>query len=64
MAEKLMPILRGDYRIQETIDAIRSTGCAFAVVGVPWGLIAPHERRARANHGGQSLNRLAERGGR
>lgn len=29
---------------------------------IPWGMIAPHERQARANHG-QSLERLAERGG-
>jgi hypothetical protein len=29
---------------------------------VPWDLVAPHERRARTNHG-QSLDRLAERGG-
>jgi chorismate mutase len=29
---------------------------------VPWSLIAPYEAQARANHG-QSLKRLAERGG-
>ncbi len=29
---------------------------------IPWEMIAPHERQARANHG-QSLERLAERGG-
>lgn len=29
---------------------------------VPWSLVAPHERQARANHS-QSLERLAERGG-
>ena len=29
---------------------------------IPWSLIAPHEKQAQANHG-QSLKRLAERGG-
>ena len=29
---------------------------------VPWGMLAPHENRARLNHA-QSLSRLAERGG-
>ena len=30
--------------------------------GIPWELIAPHERQAQDNHD-QSLKRLAERGG-
>lgn len=30
---------------------------------VPWGMLAPHEDRAKGNHCGQSLDRLAERGG-
>lgn len=30
---------------------------------IPWAMIAPHAERAAANHGGQSLERLAERGG-
>jgi hypothetical protein len=30
---------------------------------IPWELINPHEEQAKANHGGQSLKRLAERGG-
>lgn len=29
---------------------------------IPWDLIAPHEQQAQRNHG-QSLKRLAERGG-
>lgn len=29
---------------------------------IPFAMIAPHEKQARANHG-QSLDRLAERGG-
>jgi hypothetical protein len=31
--------------------------------GFPWELVAPHEKQAEANHCGQSLKRLAERGG-
>jgi hypothetical protein len=31
--------------------------------GVPWNVIAPHEPQAMRNHGGQSLERLAQRGG-
>lgn len=30
---------------------------------VPWEVMVPHEARAKANHGGQTLSRLAERGG-
>jgi len=30
---------------------------------IPWELIAPHEAQAQRNHGGQTLQRLAERGG-
>lgn len=30
---------------------------------VPWDVIVPHESQAKRNHGGQSLERLAERGG-
>jgi len=32
-------------------------------VSIPWALIAPHEAQALVNHGGQTLERLAERGG-
>jgi hypothetical protein len=32
-------------------------------VTIPFKLIAPHEAQAQANHGGQTLERLAERGG-
>ncbi len=28
---------------------------------IPWDLIAPHEKQALFNHGGQTLQRLAER---
>lgn len=30
---------------------------------IPWAVIEPHEQQAMKNHGGQSLQRLAERGG-
>ncbi len=30
---------------------------------IPWWIIAPHEKQALRNHGGQTLERLAERGG-
>jgi hypothetical protein len=30
---------------------------------IPWEVIAPHEQQANRNHGGQTLARLAERGG-
>lgn len=30
---------------------------------IPWEAVEPHRRQAAQNHGGQSLERLAERGG-
>lgn len=30
---------------------------------VPWEVMAPHDGQAKTNHGGQSLERLAQRGG-
>ena len=30
---------------------------------IPWAVIAPHERQAQMNHGGQTLAKLAQRGG-
>ena len=30
---------------------------------VPWAFVAPHEEQAKHNHGNQSLERLAQRGG-
>lgn len=30
---------------------------------VPWSMVAPHDAQAQKNHGGQTLARLAERGG-
>lgn len=33
------------------------------IKSIPWAMIAPYERQAIRNHGGQTLDRLAERGG-
>lgn len=33
------------------------------LTSIPWAMIAPHEATARQNHGGQTLARLAQRGG-
>lgn len=32
------------------------------IASIPWAMLAPHEEQAQRNHG-QSLKRLAERGG-
>ena len=44
----LFPVLQHGHQAQEYI---------------PYDIIAPHEAQAMENHGGQSLQRLAERGG-
>lgn len=41
-------------------DSRTSTDCPRSV---PWSSVAPYEEQAKRNHGGQSLERLAERGG-
>lgn len=41
------------------INAGNVSGC---MIFVPWDLLGPHENQAQKNHG-QSLERLAERGG-
>lgn len=46
-----MPIMQSILRRQEA-----------KISSFPWGIIAPHERQAQINHG-QTLKRLAERGG-
>lgn len=33
------------------------------VKAIPWDAIAPYEAQAKSNHGGQTLERLAQRGG-
>jgi hypothetical protein len=39
---------------------LKRLGCPRSV---PWSLLEPHEQQAKWNHGGQTLKRLAERGG-
>ncbi|MGR0185492.1 hypothetical protein [Azospirillum aestuarii] len=50
MADRAFPIL---YPTRRPADAPRS---------IAWGLVAPHRAQAQINHG-QTLERLAERGG-
>ena len=33
------------------------------LVALPWAMVAPHAATAMQNHGGQTLERLAQRGG-
>lgn len=33
------------------------------IKAIPWSALRAHEARAKKNHGGQSLNRLSNRGG-
>ena len=61
--ERMFPIMGLGFRPDDTIKPIRAVGCEVVVVQIPWAMIAPHEAQARSNHGGQSLARLAERGG-
>lgn len=59
----LFPIMALGYRHAEDIRELRAAGVDVIVIGIPWEMIRPHEMQARINHGGQSLARLAERGG-
>ena len=59
---RMFPVLLPSGRWPEVSHAVREDSFPFAVAGVPWALIAKHQVQARANHG-QSLERLAERGG-
>ena len=60
---KQFPIMLGlSYELPKLVDACRALGVRQLIVSVPWAMLAPHEPRAKANHG-QTLQRLAERGG-
>lgn len=50
---RMFPVLRPQSR----------TGHQWTIQAIPWELIAPHDAQAKANHGGQSLEDLAKRGG-
>lgn len=62
MSERIFPIMDG-YDTREVIKEARAAGGTILVIGLPWAMIEPHEARAKSNHGGQTLKRLAERGG-
>jgi len=65
--------LRSSQPLDPDVDPTCSSESRFPVLNslknpdiptsVPWWLVAPHERQAMRNHGGQTLARLAERGG-
>src|SRR5260221_9985394 len=61
-AGRIFPIMGVGYQYRDEIAELRREGCCVAIVGVPWSLLAPHEKQAIANHG-QTLKDLAERGG-
>lgn len=54
MTPKLFPILRS-YEERRKFPEVPDS--------LPWEFLEPHERQALRNHGGQTLARLAERGG-
>jgi hypothetical protein len=61
MSEAMFPIL-STYEIgRKSVEVSKSGGYAV-VIALPWAMMTPHENQAQANHG-QSLRRLAERGG-
>jgi len=57
MAHEKFPVLWPYPRA--TVRLLEQLGCPRTV---PWSLVAPHEKRAFSNHG-QTLRRLAQRGG-
>ena len=60
---KLFPIM-WTYKADELIAKARTDeGLTKLVIALPWDMIEPHEAQAMKNHGGQTLARLAERGG-
>jgi len=62
MSEPIFPIMEG-YDPRQAIKEARAAGGTILVIGLPWAMIEPHEAQAKSNHGGQTLKRLAERGG-
>lgn len=61
--EAQFPIMSLGYRYAEEIRELRAAGVGAIVIGIPWEMIRPHEMQARSNHGGQTLDKLAARGG-
>lgn len=58
----IMPALRSAINISDYFSQVAAHGAVTLVVRIPSRMIVPHERQAQKNHG-QSLARLAERGG-
>jgi hypothetical protein len=52
--QKQFPILMSDRHRREVPECPRT---------IPWDFVASHDAQAQRNHGGQTLVRLAERGG-
>lgn len=53
-------------RAEAEAEARKLTARLFPIQGgpaVPWSVMEPHDAQCRKNHGGQSLERIAERGG-
>ncbi|MFC5391644.1 hypothetical protein [Bosea vestrisii] len=59
---RMFPILLSSVRSADVARQIRDASFPFVVAGCPFALIAKHEAQALTNHG-QTLERLAERGG-
>jgi hypothetical protein len=62
MPQDYMPIMALSYRAEDDLRQLRRAGVTTLVVQVPWAMVEPHQRQAKINHG-QTLERLAERGG-
>lgn len=52
-----------DFPVLKGYGDRRRFGNDFAPGSVPWSMVEAFEARAQRNHGGQTLERLAERGG-
>jgi hypothetical protein len=59
MGDSLFPLLIR----HEDLQNFQFGGVILFPLNVPWAMLEPHEAQARTNHGGQTLHRLAERGG-
>lgn len=59
---KLFPIMM-PWEGRKAAESAREIGAMFVVIAIPWDMIAPHDKQAQANHGGQTIQRLYERGG-
>ena len=57
-----MPIGVWSSKLDENLRKLRQGGVTTIVIAIPMTMLEPHERQAQSNHG-QSLKRLAERGG-